>query len=769
MKDTWKRFGSYIVAGLILFALVPAAIIADIIGSEEEYEEAYEIVYEETTAPYNPYADEEEQGTYPHDEPPEYDPYEDDDGYISDDEDDLEPTTMPDEEVLDDDKLTDVGGNDFGAIPEEYWGGVGFSSVMDDNYCCYEWVAIGNLRSYVHPMGNGRLRFSLYDIVPGRNGSGGGGNNSYILSVNVVGSGNVSMTIRNPHANPQIRGVETRTLESGSVEQVLTLTISISGNQRNNGHHIEIEFDSGVTLLGMAFVAPGNVNIVSLQEAFERVLRNCADGCNDGCNCDGTDGSNNGEENCDCNDCSEACDDCEEDCNCDGYMNNNNCNNCSSNNSSNNCANCNNNNNSSNNCTSCNSNNNSSNNCANCNSNNSNNNCSNCNNNNNSNNNCANCNNNNNSCTNCDNSNEECCEDCTCEDCEVDCTEGCDCDDGNEVCCEDCTCEDCGVDCTGDCDCDDDNETCCEDCTCEDCGVDCTEDCDCDDSTNNTNNNNNNNNTNSGNNNSNNNQTGGGSGGSSVTPSLTQRTPQARTYPRLEGRPELVVAPAEWNDAEPYAQRFRRNFVQGYPNGTFNPNGHMTRAEMIQLFFNISNGSLTSVVGSTTRFHDIQQDAWFFYAVAYLENRGAIQGFPDMTLRPNEPITNAEFATLTVQFFNLADIIEPDMLMAAESHWGANYINLGFARGWFEYFGITETFDPDAPILRAQAVALLNFYQGRVPCPVAINAYLAGSNRNMLSDLRRGHWSFYEIIEAALARYYYENSYGNTTWLRVVN
>ena len=196
----------------------------------------------------------------------------------------------------------------------------------------------------------------------------------------------------------------------------------------------------------------------------------------------------------------------------------------------------------------------------------------------------------------------------------------------------------------------------------------------------------------------------------------------------------------------------------------------MTRAEMMQVFFNISNpsqavrDSLTS-----TRFHDVSPNIWYFTAIAYLEARGIVTGFPDGSLRPNEAITNAEFAAMAVRFFSLADTIAPDMLMQATGHWAENYINLGFAHGWFQYFGITETFRPDAPIPRAQAVALLNFYQGRVPCPVAINNFLASTNRMIFPDLQRGHWSFYEVMEASFTRYFHINSQGNQVWTSVLN
>ena len=241
--------------------------------------------------------------------------------------------------------------------------------------------------------------------------------------------------------------------------------------------------------------------------------------------------------------------------------------------------------------------------------------------------------------------------------------------------------------------------------------------------------------------------------------------------PGLEGRPQLPpeLQPAPYT-REHYTERFRRHFVNGFPDGTFRPDSDMTRAEMMQVFFNISNPSPANLVGlSSTRFSDVDTNEWYFMPIAYLESRGLIAGFPDGTVRPNDPITNAEFASMATRFFNLGNIIAADMLLEAESHWGANYINLGFAHGWFAYFGIAETFRPDTPIPRAQAVALLNFYTGRVPCPTAVNAFLARTGSNIFPDLPRGHWSFYEVMEAAFSRYYHLNTNHTETWTRVIN
>ncbi|MCL2355921.1 MAG: S-layer homology domain-containing protein, partial [Defluviitaleaceae bacterium] len=213
--------------------------------------------------------------------------------------------------------------------------------------------------------------------------------------------------------------------------------------------------------------------------------------------------------------------------------------------------------------------------------------------------------------------------------------------------------------------------------------------------------------------------------------------------------------------------RFRRHFVNGYPDGLFRPDGFMTRAEMMQALRNISNPSLATLAGFTsTRFIDVSPDDWYFGTIAYLESRGVITGFPDGTIRPDAPITHAEFAAMAARFFSLSDF---DFVVTSGSHWGATDINMSFAPHWLEYFGMQSNFSPDAPITRVNAVTLLNHYQGRVPCEVGINEFLANAGFEIFPDVLRSHWGFYEIAEASLSRYYRASVAGPETWTHVAN
>jgi len=195
------------------------------------------------------------------------------------------------------------------------------------------------------------------------------------------------------------------------------------------------------------------------------------------------------------------------------------------------------------------------------------------------------------------------------------------------------------------------------------------------------------------------------------------------------------------------------HFVQGFPDGTFRPDESLTRAETMQMFFNISSPSeetLRSIPNAT--FTDVSEDSWYFQAISYLKYRGVVNGHSDGSFMPNEAITNEEFAILSVRFFTSGDIVAPEFRDIAEAHWEVVFVNIGFIRGWLDAIGtIEENYNPEAVITRAQSVALMNYYLGRIPCEAFIAEALANPIY-LFTDLDRTHWSFYDIMEAAINR-----------------
>ncbi|USG66548.1 InlB B-repeat-containing protein [Brevibacillus ruminantium] len=91
-------------------------------------------------------------------------------------------------------------------------------------------------------------------------------------------------------------------------------------------------------------------------------------------------------------------------------------------------------------------------------------------------------------------------------------------------------------------------------------------------------------------------------------------------------------------------QAVRMGFVSGYPDGTFNPNGPITRSE-----FTVMLAGALKLEGSSEALAFTDNDqigAWAKQAVALAVKAGIVSGYEDGSFRPNARITRAEMAVM---------------------------------------------------------------------------------------------------------------------------
>jgi len=196
-------------------------------------------------------------------------------------------------------------------------------------------------------------------------------------------------------------------------------------------------------------------------------------------------------------------------------------------------------------------------------------------------------------------------------------------------------------------------------------------------------------------------------------------------------------------------------YIQGYSDGTVNPNGSITRAEVATIFWRLikSEDKNNAIVGT---FSDVEDGKWYSQAVNYLVSIGIIKGYEDGTFKPSQSITRAEFATIASRFDDLdLEIINP-FIDVPSSHWAHTYVVSAYSKGWISgYPG--DIFLPDNNITRAEVVKIVNCMLGR-----GIEKKDVPSEFNTLyNDLTTGHWAFAEIIEASVEHDYErkENGY----------
>ena len=90
----------------------------------------------------------------------------------------------------------------------------------------------------------------------------------------------------------------------------------------------------------------------------------------------------------------------------------------------------------------------------------------------------------------------------------------------------------------------------------------------------------------------------------------------------------------------------KAGLMKGYPDGTFAPNGKITRAEFAQLIKGIDNPNMAELPFTDVAGH------WGLDAISQAYANKRIAGYPDNTFRPNNDITRAEAVTILNSLFD---------------------------------------------------------------------------------------------------------------------
>ena len=201
-------------------------------------------------------------------------------------------------------------------------------------------------------------------------------------------------------------------------------------------------------------------------------------------------------------------------------------------------------------------------------------------------------------------------------------------------------------------------------------------------------------------------------------------------------------------------------YLTGYPDSTFRADRNMTRAEVAQMFYALL---LDKNVTITKSFSDVPDDAWYATAVKTLASLGMMDGYPDGTFRPDEPITRAEFATVGLAF--AYDPLDADCSYydVSASAWYHTYVAQATTYGWIGGYP-DNTFRPGNNITRVEVCVIVNNMLGRD----ADERYIDRHEDELVHfvDLSDSYWGYYTIMESTNT-HEYTGSFTNEKWTDV--
>ena len=155
-------------------------------------------------------------------------------------------------------------------------------------------------------------------------------------------------------------------------------------------------------------------------------------------------------------------------------------------------------------------------------------------------------------------------------------------------------------------------------------------------------------------------------------------------------------------------------YVVGYPDGTVQPNGNITRAEATVIFFRLLKEEVrVANLNDQNDFADVAVDDWFNIAVSTMQTLNIVSGRAEGGFDPNAFITRAEFAAICARFDD-SEFEVVDTFTDVEGHWAEDEIHEAAAHGWITGYE-DNTFKPNQYITRAEAMTLINRVLNRLP------------------------------------------------------
>lgn len=191
-------------------------------------------------------------------------------------------------------------------------------------------------------------------------------------------------------------------------------------------------------------------------------------------------------------------------------------------------------------------------------------------------------------------------------------------------------------------------------------------------------------------------------------------------------------------------------YLHGYPDGSFRPNDHLTRAEAAEVLYNLLDPSErpNSLVGYQP-FSDVplSSNQWYFFPVASLSVLGLLSGYEDGSFRPNHPLTRGELVVLLSRMVPTSEEGICPFSDVSVGHWAYQAISLASEQDWVTGYP-DGSFRPDQTVTRTEAVVLLNRALDRYCDQDFVDSC---DHLPSFSDVSPSFWGYYAVMEGVIS------------------
>ena len=143
--------------------------------------------------------------------------------------------------------------------------------------------------------------------------------------------------------------------------------------------------------------------------------------------------------------------------------------------------------------------------------------------------------------------------------------------------------------------------------------------------------------------------------------------------------------------------------INGFTDGSFNPEGNVTRAQTAKMIAYIMNGGsdASSTFAASAKFSDVANGYWAANSIGYCATKEIVAGAGNNLYYPNNDVTGVQLAKMAL----VALGYDPTIENLTGSAWAINTINLAEDAGLFD--GLNKDFNASAAASRQEAAQIL--------------------------------------------------------------
>jgi len=192
-------------------------------------------------------------------------------------------------------------------------------------------------------------------------------------------------------------------------------------------------------------------------------------------------------------------------------------------------------------------------------------------------------------------------------------------------------------------------------------------------------------------------------------------------------------------------------YMLGYPDGTFQPNRGIVRAEVAAI---LSRLYTATAKAEKVSYADVSADYWAADAITIATNNKWMVGIGENKFQPKKQITRAEFAQMLANLYKW-EAAEESSYTDIAGHWAEKAIAAVEKQGLLFDFK-EDTFNPNQPITRVEVVRIFNQLMERTPWHVEVG--------QKWTDVPESHPFYKDIMEASTPHPFEQYETGVESW-----